>query len=303
MSTFFLLLLSVFGAVLSKPTGVRPEDPFADPKNDVFNPLRYIANNALTAVAFALILLVAFSQTWCMIKWPSAKWMMSMVIGAYTFATGLGLRFGLHSHPESKGIYIAEYLFVVLSPCAFIAANYVVLGRLAIHLQSEEFLLVSPRRITVIFVSSDIVTFLIQAAGGSLTISNDQNMRTIGSHLFLTGLALQLASFVLFTITYVVFLYRVYKTKPETFFKDSSKPWFVDWRALAFAISISCVGILIRSFYRTVELSEGYQGHLATTEAFFYALDTLPLFLATVVYVPFWPGRFIPGPSIPAEKD
>ena len=41
------------------------------------------------------------------------------------------------------------------------------------------------------------------------------------------------------------------------------------------------------------ELSQGYQGHLATTEAFFYALDSLPLLLAIVVYVPFWPARMI----------
>ena len=42
------------------------------------------------------------------------------------------------------------------------------------------------------------------------------------------------------------------------------------------------------------ELSQGYHGHLATTEAFFYALDSLPLFIAIVVYVPFWPARMLP---------
>jgi hypothetical protein len=31
------------------------------------------------------------------------------------FALGIATRFGLHSHPESKGLYIVEYLFVVLS--------------------------------------------------------------------------------------------------------------------------------------------------------------------------------------------
>lgn len=31
------------------------------------------------------------------------------------FAFGIAMRFGLAVHPESKGIYIVEYLFVVLS--------------------------------------------------------------------------------------------------------------------------------------------------------------------------------------------
>jgi hypothetical protein len=53
----------------------------------------------------------------------------------------------------------------------------------------------------------------------------------------------------------------------------------------------------IRSFYRTIELSQGFGGHLATTEGFFYGLDTYPLFLAIAVYIPFWPSQFIGNAS------
>lgn len=76
--------------------------------------------------------------------------------------------------------------------------------------------------------------------------------------------------------------------------RDAGAGWVRDWRTLAGALAVSCVGILVRSVYRTVELSQGYTGPLATTEGFFYGLDTLPLALAVFVYVPFWPGRFIP---------
>jgi hypothetical protein len=31
------------------------------------------------------------------------------------FAFGLSTRFGLHLHPQSKGLYIIQYLFVVLA--------------------------------------------------------------------------------------------------------------------------------------------------------------------------------------------
>lgn len=100
------------------------------------------------------------------------------------FALGLSIRFGLHVHPQSKGLYIIEYLFVVLSvrlhmvhfaraifthctrqPCAFIAADYVLLGRISKHLGADEYLLVPSRRITIVFVASDITTFLIQVRG------------------------------------------------------------------------------------------------------------------------------------------
>ncbi|KAJ9122450.1 hypothetical protein QFC22_001875 [Naganishia vaughanmartiniae] len=50
---------------------------------------------------------------------------------------------------------------------------------------------------------------------------------------------------------------------------------------------------LIRSVYRTIELSEGYTGYLNTHEPYFYLLDTLPLWLGISVYVWFWPPKYL----------
>ncbi|KAJ6598873.1 RTA1-domain-containing protein [Mycena vulgaris] len=290
LGALFLLAAALVQAAPQR-TIPRPADPYLDPKNDPYNPLRYIASNVLTAIAFALIVLVALTQSWMMRKW-GAKFMLSMVIGAYTFAFGIGTRFGLHSNPESKGIYILEYLFVVLSPCAFIAAEYVLLGRLARFLNCDKHLMVSPRRITIVFISSDITTFLIQAAGGSVSISSNtlQTAQGISSSRVLSSSS---QSFLTFTTIFFVFIHRVRSLEPAVWTMDASKKWHKDWRALAGAMVFSFLGILIRSGYRVAELSQGYDGHLATTEPFFYALDTLPLFIAISIYVVFWPGRFI----------
>jgi hypothetical protein len=296
LTTFFLVLSAWF--VHAAPprednAATLNPDPYADPHNDMRNPLRYIASNTLTGISFALVLTVAVLQTFCTFKW-GARYMLAMVIGGYTFALGLATRFGLHNDPRSKGLYIVEYLFVVLSPCAFIAATYVLLGRLARYLKCNELLLITPQRITATFITSDIVTFLIQAAGGGVSASaDDTKTAKMGSRIFLIGLALQLASFVVFTTVYVVFLFRIYSQRSDLWKRDSAHKWYNDWRALAGALALSCIGILIRSVFRTVELSEGYAGYLATHEVYFYTLDTLPLFLAIVVFIPFWPGRFL----------
>ena len=47
--------------------------------------------------------------------------------------------------------------------------------------------------------------------------------------------------------------------------------------------------------YRTIELSEGFDGFLTRTEVYFFALDFVPLLVALLAYVPFWPGRFVPN--------
>ena len=82
-------------------------------------------------------------------------------------------------------MYILYYLFVTLSPCGFIAAEYVLLGRLARWLDADSHVLIPPRRITLVFVCSDVATFLTQAAGGSISASahDDPSKAQTGSRV------------------------------------------------------------------------------------------------------------------------
>lgn len=53
LSTLIGALASLESAVaLSRDDLPRPADPFADPKHDPYNPLKYITSNALTGISF-----------------------------------------------------------------------------------------------------------------------------------------------------------------------------------------------------------------------------------------------------------
>lgn len=80
------------------------------------------------------------------------------------FCLGFALRFGVHSDLHGRGIYIAEYLLIILAPCGFIAADYVFLGRLCRVLNCDKHLLIRPQRIILFFVASDVATFLVQVS-------------------------------------------------------------------------------------------------------------------------------------------
>lgn len=54
---FFLSQLAPFTSAAQHTNLPRP-DPFADPKHDPYNPLKYIASNTLTAIAFCEILII-----------------------------------------------------------------------------------------------------------------------------------------------------------------------------------------------------------------------------------------------------
>ncbi|PSS30987.1 hypothetical protein PHLCEN_2v2475 [Hermanssonia centrifuga] len=194
----------------------------------------------------------------------------------------------LHYIPTNSYTAVAvEYLLVTLAPCGFIASEYILLGRLATLLKSTQHLLIPARRIIVIFVIFDVTTFLIQAGGGGIVASagSKKSQGDLGSNIFLAGLIIQLISFFIFSVIYLRFLFLVHEHERAAWLKDEGNGRWNDWRTLAF----------VRSFYRVIELTEGFAGTLTTTESYFFLLDALPLFCAIAVYVPFWPGRFIPS--------
>ncbi len=59
------------------------------------------------------------------------------------------------------------------------------MGRLARYIKSNKHLLIRPQRITVVFVASDVTTFLVQAAGALLSISKNQKLSKTGEHVSL----------------------------------------------------------------------------------------------------------------------
>ncbi|KAG8874752.1 hypothetical protein FRB97_005674, partial [Tulasnella sp. 331] len=254
----------------------------------------YITSNTLTTIA--LILYVPTTIAYYFNIWKrGAKFMLCIAIGATFYCIGIALRYILHSHPESKGVFIGMYLLTLLSPCAFIAGIYMILGRVAGALQMGQYLIVKPERLTRYFVFSDVGTFLLQALGGSMMTSQTLSTVNLGRTIFLIGMALQVISFAFFTLVLLLWSFKVQRYAPHVWNRDkiAGKPWLKDWRWLDASIILSCVGVLIRSFFRAAENIQGGHGALSTTEVDFYVLDSLPLFIAISVYVVFWPGRFI----------
>ncbi|KAH7874399.1 RTA1 like protein-domain-containing protein [Lentinula edodes] len=231
------------------------------------------------------------------------RYMLTLTIGMTCMTIGLVLRIAVSHSPYSLALYILEDMLVLLSPCAFLATDYILLSRLANSLGrdiADDCLLIPSRRITKIFVWSDVITFWVQAFGGGMSAS--AKMATIGTTVSMVGLVLQLVSFGLFTILLVTFGFRVLTKYPKAWdvqssvlsvagpFKTSTT---TNWKILYFTMCFTCTGILTRSAFRIAEFAGGYNGYLATHEGYFFLLDALPLWIVMTTYCFFWPTRFI----------
>ena len=69
------------------------------------------------------------------------------------------------------------------------------------------------------------------------------------------------------------------------------------WWILMIAVVISSVMILLRGFFRSIELSEGWTSHLATTEGFTIGLDAAPMVIAVGIFNILNPAFLLPRPA------
>ncbi|KAF8147932.1 RTA1 like protein-domain-containing protein [Mycena galopus ATCC 62051] len=233
---------------------------------------------------------------------PRRAFIITLPLGMTAMTAGFILRVIYANPPFTLGKYIAMDMFILLSPCLFLATNYMLLSHLAQSFDeevAERCLPIRRSRITKIFVWSDVTTFLVQSGGGGLTaMRNNISLAKLGTKVALVGLVLQALSFGLFTIVLIIFARRVSIHFPELKHPKNARPFKVfsrqpidDWRIVVYIMCATCVGILIRSVFRIAEFAGGYSGVISTHEGYFYVFDSLPLWIAMTLYCVVWPTR------------
>lgn len=218
--------------------------------------------------------------------------MLTLTLGMSFIVLGFILRIVYSNDPDSLNIYVFTTLFVLLSPCAFLATDYIILYNMSKALDpksANDALFIAPRKIVKLFIASDVSTFLLQAAGGGLSVQ--PSAATIGKDIALIGLVLQLISFALFSCLLLIFGWRVETRYTQEWQNPNGTG--KSMRVLFFAVCFTCIGVLIRSTFRIVEYSGGYTGFVAIHEGYFYLLDALPLWVSMTTYCFFWPTWFI----------
>ncbi|PWW78070.1 RTA1-domain-containing protein [Tuber magnatum] len=217
------------------------------------------------------------------------KWYCSaLIMGGLWETTGYILRIFSVDNPNSEGYYSPMLTLIVLAPAWIAAFDYMTLGRLInTFLPSKSALGLRARRITLIFVLFDILSFVVQGSGSGFLASSDGDNFQIGSYILIGGLALQVIAFGFFTITAVRFDIK-YKRE----FGVEGRERFV---ALLYCLYVSCLCILVRSLFRIAEFAEDYPGSLSKNEVYFYVLEAVPM-LPTLVMFNYWhPGAVLVG--------
>lgn len=200
--------------------------------------------------------------------------------------------------------YISHLLFL-LAPLWINAFVYMTAGRLIYTYHPLKRIgRVKAISIGKYFVWLDILSFLIQAAGGAmLTPGSSEQSQKIGRNVYMTGVGIQEFFIILFLVLIVLFHKAILRLEAE-----GSAPENRVWKWLTMALYTTLILITIRIIFRLVEFSAGIdpdKNPLPFEENYALGLDAVPMFLACLLLAVCHPGLALKGPEsvFPSRKE
>lgn len=195
-----------------------------------------------------------------------------------------------------------QLVCLIIGPVFLTAGLYYLLAKY-IQIFGIQYSPLKPMDYCAIFITSDVVSLIIQAAGGGIAATlkrHPVNLVERGGWIMFAGIFVQVVSLTVFTILLVYVVSQVRreqdKSRYDPMFREvRRKPLF---KFLIPLMLISIMFIWIRSVYRLVELGEGWNGKLMTTERYVLVLDGLMIFLSCIPFL-IHPGAILGKQEIP----
>ncbi|PYH74872.1 RTA1 domain-containing protein [Aspergillus vadensis CBS 113365] len=222
-----------------------------------------------------------------------AKYFNPFIVGGVFQVIGYIVRAKAHYDQTSTTLYSIQTLLLLLAPTLYAASIYMVLGRIITFLNAQHLSVIPVKWMTKIFVSGDILSFILQGAGGGIMANGSTSSMKIGQWVIVVGLCVQLLFFGAFLIASITFHCRINRNPTAESDKTMSPAKFClpkDWRGLLFACYFVSVLILIRSVYRLIEFAQGNSGYVISHEVFLYVLDASMMFLVMLTMNLFHPS-------------
>lgn len=154
-----------------------------------------------------------------------------------------------------------------------------ILGRLIRTLRADELSLIPINWVSRVFVTSDVISFTLQAGGGGIQSGGTLELFHLGEKLIIAGLFVQIFMFGFFLITAILFQYRF----THSSLKGTNAA--VNWKQHLVVLYTVSALILIRSIFRVIEYLQGNGGYLISHEIFLYMFDAVLMAAVMLVFL------------------
>ncbi|KAJ3497179.1 hypothetical protein NLG97_g2096 [Lecanicillium saksenae] len=232
-----------------------------------------IVFTSIFAVLFALhILLAVFYRKYY-------GYAIGMVCGLLLEMLGYIAKVQLSHNRFNKNGYIMYIIGLTLGPTFLSSSLYLGISSLQRQYRQARFGRVRPHWFATLFILGDFMCLCFIGCGGSLAAIFAES--PVGVDLMIAGLATQ----VLFTAIFCLMLFFIYRRIGWPL-NLSDRRWYL----IGAAVAAGC--LFIRCCWRVAELSDGFNGRLASEEGIFIALDSIPMvimsFGLTILHPQYW---------------
>ncbi|KAI0827219.1 RTA1-domain-containing protein [Trametes gibbosa] len=261
------------------------------------NPYGYVPTEwicILFIVLFSISTAIHVGQTF----WSRLWWLFgTTALAGLIEIIGWSGRLWSSISPTLLDPFLMQITTTIIAPTPLIAANFVILGQIIKRL-GQQYSRLTAMWYTIIFCSCDVVALIVQAVGGakaSTAVQNNQDPNP-GGHIMLGGIAFQLAAVSIYMILAAEFLLRYHFDKPYNR-KGGALPKSYAFdrgtKYMVIGLALDGVFILVRSIYRTIELTDGWRGRIIRTQVYFNVLDGAMIVLAMFTLNFFHPGLLL----------
>lgn len=186
--------------------------------------------------------------------------------------------------------YMMQSVFILLAPILFAASLYMTLGRVIRAVDGERYSIIRSKWITAIFVTGDIVSFMIQGGGAGMLVKADsKSSQDLGQNIIIAGLIFQILIFGIFCVVSLSFHLRFSKVGAVDCYSG------LPWQSVVNMLYLTSALVMVRNVFRVIEYAMGQNGYLLANEWCVYVFDGALMFSAMLLFAVKYPSRLFPG--------
>jgi hypothetical protein len=222
--------------------------------------------------------------------------MIAMGFGCLGETIGYVGRIMLYNNPYDDLGFQIQICCLIIAPAFIAAAVYLNLKHLVIEF-GQSWSRLRPNWYTWLFIGGDILSLLLQGAGGGIaaTADNGSKMLDVGTDLMIAGVIWQVVCLAFFGYFLCEYAFRTHRHRDQLSFDSTSLLRSAKFRCFCFAIFAAYITILARCAYRIPELTGGWGSPLMRNEVEFIVLEGVMIVIAALVLTVFHPGICFPN--------
>ncbi|KAM0354935.1 hypothetical protein ACHAPU_000774 [Fusarium lateritium] len=242
-----------------------------------------VVGGAVFAILYICTTLLHFWQLYRGLSW----FLIPLAIGGLLEIVGYAARAksGNESPDWTLGPYIMQSILLLVAPALFAASIYMELGRIILMVDGEDRALIAKKWMTKVFVTGDVLSFILQGGGGGYQASGTLEALDGGAKVIIGGLFVQLLFFGVFVIVAVSF-HRALVLKPTPLSRAD-----MPWRKHMYVLYAASLLIMVRSLFRAIEYLQGFDGYLLHHELYLYIFDAVLMLLVMILFNWFHPAE------------